>query len=255
MCGRLVMCTYTIETKLCISNFDMFDKVVKDFKHVCPQNYLPFLLLTLCHPRAMADFSNMFLCNLFQWLISWTVQFTSCENHRTSLIIVNIGSGNGLVPLGTKSLPELCWPSCMQSPRTNELTSQKCHFNVMERDPDSTMPHYLLPGISDKMIKCNISHVILYQYNRNVVNLNKISQIITVLFLSSQDNFIHWGEIVRSACQKIDMPLTDLIQQRIWVEWTYTSHRTNITQPGPYAQKWDIRIHYSLKPSKRTVSF
>ena len=41
----LVMCTYTVKTKLCISNFDMFVKVVKDLTHALIWYAVAMLLL------------------------------------------------------------------------------------------------------------------------------------------------------------------------------------------------------------------
>ena len=39
------MCTYTVKTKLCISNFDMFVKVVKDLTHALIWYAVAMLLL------------------------------------------------------------------------------------------------------------------------------------------------------------------------------------------------------------------
>ena len=50
--------------------------------------------------------SIFFFSNALKWSISWTfpVELSSCECHNTTLVIINTGSGNGLVLSGNVEL-------------------------------------------------------------------------------------------------------------------------------------------------------
>ena len=58
---------------------------------------------------------KLVIFNSYQGQISWAfpVKLPSGECHRRHWWLVNIDSGNGLVPSGTKPLMNQCWPSSM----------------------------------------------------------------------------------------------------------------------------------------------
>ena len=109
----LVMCTYTVKTKLCISNFDMFVKVVKDLTHALiwyavamlllfvqgEYTVLPLLyLLCIWWNKAVEKKLNVakvnfwqlhdnFYCTtkcqcVLQSLVPWTIGLTVCCEYR-----------------------------------------------------------------------------------------------------------------------------------------------------------------------------